>query len=138
MRDGGGGDRMMARNRQGRISYGTLLLLLVVGVGVGWGMLFGPKYIDYLNINECSGMALAAWHAHGVQERAPTRFNECLADKGIEDMTIESCKIEPHDNNKYMYCYWEVYVYYPGTDYYKTLSFEVTNELDLKGAPVKQ
>jgi hypothetical protein len=37
-----------------------------------------------------------------------------------------------------MYCYWEVYVYYPGTDYYKTLSFEVTNELDLKGAPVKQ
>ena len=119
--------------RAGRANVLTILLVLVLAViGVGVAT-FGPFYLDYLNMKEvCSSSALA-WYASESEDSAHTRFAKGLSDKGVDYVSEDNCEFKKTDDTIQVYCAWEAYAYYPMTDYYKILDFEVDTYVDGRG-----
>jgi hypothetical protein len=119
--------------RAGRANVLTIILvafLAAIGVSVAT---FGPYYLDYLNMKEvCSSSALA-WYASSEEKSAHTRFLKGLEKKEIDYIDKDQCEFKKQGDTIQVYCYWEAYAYYPFTDYYKILEFEVDTYVDGRG-----
>jgi hypothetical protein len=122
----------MAR-RQGRANILTLLLVAVLAVlGVG-AYTFVPYYIDYLNMKEIASSSGLAWYASTLEKSGPERLAQGLKMKEIDYIDPSACEFKKEQDDIVVYCYWEAYAYYPMTDYYKILTFEVTTYVDSRG-----
>jgi hypothetical protein len=119
--------------RAGRANVLTIILVLIVAViGVG-AYTFVPYYIDYLNMKEVTSSSALAWYASTEESSAHTRFNKGLETKGIDYVSEDDCLFKKTDDTIQVYCYWEAYAYYPLTDYYKIVEFEVDTYVDSRG-----
>jgi hypothetical protein len=107
------------------------LLALTVGAVLGW--LFVPYYLDYLNMKEVVKSSSLAWYAHVEESAAREKFRIAMKTKGIDYITADNCSFEKSGEFYTVSCYWVVDVYYPGTDYFKTLEYEVSAEADQRG-----
>ena len=121
------------RRRGGRAQLLTVVLLLVVAGGAFLGWLFGPYYLDYLNMKEVVKSSALAWYAHVEESAAREKFRISMKSKEIDYITADDCSFEKSGEYYTVSCYWVVDVYYPGTDYFKTLEFEVSAEADQRG-----
>lgn len=121
------------RARQGRVQILTLLLLMVLAVGGFFAYLFVPYHIDYMNMKEVVKSSSLAWYAHVEEHAAREKFRIAMNEKGIDYITAEDCSWEKRNELHIVSCAWIVDVYYPGTDYFKTLEYEVGAEADQRG-----
>jgi hypothetical protein len=121
------------RSRAGRVQILTLFLLLLAGVGGFFAWLFVPYHIDYMNMKEVVKSSALAWYAHVEEHAAREKFRIAMNEKGIDYITSEDCTWLKQGQLYTVSCYWVVDVYYPGTDYFKTLEYEVGAEADQRG-----
>ena len=121
------------RHRAGRVQFLTLVLVLAVAVGGFFSWLFVPYYIDYMNMKEVVKSSALAWYAHLEEHAAREKFRISMNEKGIDYITAEDCLWQKQGEFYSVSCYWVVDVYYPGTDYFKTLEYEVGAEADQRG-----
>ena len=121
------------RSRAGRVQILTLFLLLLAGAGGFFAWLFVPYHIDYMNMKEVVKSSALAWYAHVEEHAAREKFRIAMNEKGIDYITSEDCSWQKQGELYSVSCYWVVDVYYPGTDYFKTLEYEVGAEADQRG-----
>lgn len=110
--------------RSGKVSVINILLFALLAGGALWAYLFSPYYIVYFKMKEITKSVMLDWV--GLNEgKARRRLGEEFRRQDIPDY-IETtfCDLKTVGNTKSVTCSWEVDVYYPFTDYYKTLSFE--------------
>ena len=124
---------LRSRHRGGRINVVTVVLLLIVGLGLGWFKLFGMYYIDFLNMREVVKSSALEWYAKVSEPAARTRLTQMLATKEIDYVPIESCTFAQQGLVLTVGCTWKVDVYYPFTKYYKRLEFQTTAEVNERG-----
>ena len=121
------------RRRRGRVQFLTIVLLLAASVAGYFLYTFGPYQLDYLNMKEVVKSSALAWYAHVEETAARDKFTIAMGEKGIDYITAEDCTWEHREDLYMVSCYWVVDVFYPGTDYFKTLEFEVGAEADKRG-----
>lgn len=125
--------RSVRPQRGGRAQVVTIVLLLVLSFGGFMAWLFVPYQIDYLNMKEVVKSSALAWYAHVEESAAREKFRISMKTKDIDYITADDCTFEKRGDFYTVSCYWVVDVYYPGTDYYRTLEFEVSAEADQRG-----
>jgi len=123
--------------RRGRRGESRVVSLLLLGVLAFAGLLvhtFGPAFIDYMNMREVIKAASLSWYAKQTEQSARARLEEGLADKEIGYITgKDACTFKESAEEYVVACSWSLDVYYPGTDYYKTLDFWVSSSADRRG-----
>lgn len=125
--------RLPRHAEAGRVQILTLILVLVLSLGGFLAYLFVPYHLDYMNMKEVVKSSALAWYAHVEEHAAREKFRISMNEKGIDYITAEDCTWEKRGEFYAVSCYWVVDVYYPGTDYYKTLEYEVAAEADQRG-----
>jgi hypothetical protein len=109
-------------------------LLVVILAAVGYfAYTFVPYFIDYLNMKEVVKASALSWYAKEEEKAGRTRFKKGLSDKGVDYVFPEDCSFAEQEGLYVVSCEWYVDVYYPGTDYYKTLEFWATASADKRG-----
>lgn len=121
------------RHRRGRVQLLTVFLLFAVSVVGFFAYLFAPYHLDYLNMKEVVKSSALAWYAHVEEHASREKFRIAMNEKGIDYITAEDCTWEKRGEFYTVSCYWVVDVYYPGTDYFKTLEYEVGAEANQRG-----
>ncbi len=122
------------RSRHGRVQVLTVLLLLALIVAGFFAQLFGPYYLDYMNMKEVVKSASLAWYANAEEVAGREKLRMTLDQKEIDYITGDDCSFEKQGEYFVVSCAWVVHVYYPGTDYYKTLDYSVTASSDQRGS----
>lgn len=110
--------------RRGRVQILTILLGGAALFGAYLFYVFGDYYLTYFKMKELTKSVMLDWV--GLNEgKARRRLGEEFRRQEIPDyVSPEYCEFETNGQERSVTCTWEVDVYYPGTDYYKTLSFE--------------
>ena len=110
--------------RQGKISIVGILMFLVAIVAALWGYLFMPYYLVYFKMKEITKSVMLDWV--GLNEgKARRRLGEEFRRQEIPPyIELDFCELKTEGQERSVVCSWEVDVYYPFTDYYKTLEFE--------------
>ncbi len=121
------------RRRQGRTNIFTILLLMVLGVVMYFSYTFLPYYLDYMNMQEVVKASALSWYAKEEEAAGRDRFRQGLGEKGVDYVYMDDCSFAEQEGLFVVACEWPVDVYYPGTDYYKTLEFWVTASADKRG-----
>lgn len=124
---------MRMASRRGKAGIIGIIMLLMLGAAGGAAWLFGPYYLDYMNMQEVAASASLSWYANDSKAAAVAKLGEELRVKDIEYIVEDDCTIDEVGKLYIVSCYWEVDVYYPYTKYYKTLVFETTAECDKRG-----
>lgn len=121
------------RARGGKVKFLTVVLLLVLSVGGFLTYLFLPYYVDYWHMKEAVKSSALSWYAEDEENAAHESMRISLKDKGIDYITNEDCEWEKRGDYFTVSCGWIVDVYYPGTNYYKTIEYVVSAEADQRG-----
>lgn len=110
--------------RRGRAQILTILLTAAGVAGMYLAFTFGDYYIVYFKMKELTKSVMLDWV--GLNEgKARRRLGEEFRRQDIPDyISPEFCEFQTTGQERSVTCSWEVDVYYPGTDYYKTLDFE--------------
>ena len=129
---------MMVRHAQsGRINLLTLLLIAALTGGIGYVVLFGPYYWDYLVMREVTQAAVLEWYNSESRAAGEKRLERELVKNDIPSYIDEShCGFDTDidtDGHDILIvsCSWSAYVYYPYTDDFKQLDFSATTEVDI-------
>lgn len=119
---------------QGKVNIIGLVLVVLLGIAGYFAYLFVPIHIDYMNMKEVVTSSSLAWYANDAKTASEKKLDEQLRAKEIDYITRkDNCSIEESGDMYVVSCSWEVDVYYPPTDYYKTLVYETTAECDKGG-----
>ena len=111
------------RQRKGRISLFSLILLLVIAAGIVGTKRFGPYYWDYWQMKEITKTTARTWRILGMQA-ATEKLGVMLQDRGLSDYIDASfCDLSEFRDGYRVACSWEVDVYYPFSETIRTLSF---------------
>ena len=112
------------RSRSGKMNIFGLILFLGLVAGLVLAYVFVPPWLVYVKMQEITESVVLDWE--GLNEgKARRRLPEELRRQEVpEYITPEMCEFKQDGKNKEVSCYWEIDVYYPYTDYFKTLSFE--------------
>ena len=110
--------------RSGRINIIGILLTLTLAVAALGAYLFVPPYVVYYKMQNITKTLVLEWA--GLNEDAGHRRLpvELHTQEIPSYITIDMCQFKTDGNNKIVTCDWDIDVYYPFTDYYKTLTFE--------------
>lgn len=123
------------RRRAGRISGSSMLLLLLIAVGLAWAGIFGPYFWDEQVVREAAAASLREWRTEESLDRGKNKFANRLEKESIDYIDpVVDCKFSMEGKIRYLECGWVAHVYYPGTNYYKTLNFNTTSECDEDGS----
>ena len=121
---------MKRRSRRGKMSIGGILSLILVVAGSVFLYMFFDPYWTWLKMQEITESVVLEWVAYN-RKKADQRLDSELRKQDIPDyVTKESCEIEQEDKVRRVTCYWEVDVYYPFTEEFRTLYFDTYAEHD--------
>ena len=110
--------------RSGKISLFLIFVLLLMAAAVMMVRRFGPYYWDYWKMKEVTKTAALHWKMFG-RPAGEEKLVGLLEDKEISDYIEPGyCEFVDRGDEKNVYCSWEVDVYYPFSEEYRTLSFE--------------
>jgi len=118
--------------RAGRINMIAVVLLLVLASGILLLERFGPYYWDYWKMKEVTKTAALHWKVFS-RKAAEEKLRLMLDDKDISEYIEPSyCKFQDKLKRATVFCSWEVDVYYPFSENFRTLDFytEYTVEMD--------
>lgn len=122
------------RRRRGESRIVSLLLLGLIAFAGLLAYTFGPAFIDYMNMKEVIKAASLSWYAKQTEQSARARLDEGLTEKEIDYITAkDACTFKESAEEYVVACTWSLDVYYPGTEYYKTLDFWVSSSADRRG-----
>ena len=111
------------RQRTGRISLPTVIVLLAFAAGVVGTQRFGPYYWDYWQMKEITKTTARTWRILGRQT-ALDKLRTMIDDRGMADYIDPSfCDLSEVRGGFRVECSWEVDVYYPFSESIRTLSF---------------
>lgn len=123
------------RHRSGRMAGSSILLILLAIFGLAWGGIFGPYFWDEQVVREAGSAALREWRTTESLEKGKAKLASRLSKEGIEYIDpVADCKFTMDSGYRYLECGWNPSVYYPGTQYYKTLSFYLSIACDSEGS----
>ena len=112
------------RSRRGGISWFTLLLIGLLAGGTMLTHRFGPYYWDYWQMKEITKSTARTWKMFG-REDGLDKLATLIDDRGLSDYLDPSfCDLIEHHDGVRVQCSWEVDVYYPFSEEYRTLSFQ--------------
>jgi hypothetical protein len=111
------------RQRRGRISLFTLLLLIGIAAGIAGTHRFGPYYWDYWQMKEITKSTARTWRVLG-RNAADEKLATMIEDRNLSDYIDPSfCDLHEVGSGFRVQCSWEVDVYYPFSESIRTLSF---------------
>lgn len=113
-------------NRRGRVQVLTILMFLVGGAALYLIWVFWPYVKVYVEMREVAKSVVIEWA--GMNEgKAKRRIQEEFRKQDIpeDQLTLDNCELKKEGNERMVHCDWELDVYYPPTQYYKTLSFDI-------------
>ncbi|HND30105.1 MAG TPA: hypothetical protein PKY30_20305 [Myxococcota bacterium] len=101
--------------------------LMAVGVvlGLGWMVLFGPHYIEYMKMDDVVKSTALTWSAF-TEERARSALKDDLRFEEIDDVLIEDCTLSQQNDEKTVTCRWYTDVDIPLVNQTRRLRFERT------------
>lgn len=99
-------------------------MLVGVVLGIGWGALFGPHYIDYWQIDEVVGTAALSWTVFDIV-RCKNDMSYEMNRMGIESVSIDDCSFNEARGLKTVSCQWKVDVEIPLVGQTRRISFDV-------------
>ena len=95
---------------------------------------FGPYYWDYWKMKEVTKTAALQWKVYS-RKAAEEKLRSMLDDKDISQYIEPSyCQFEDRLNAVAVYCSWEVDVYYPFSENYRTLDFSTEHVVSMDGS----
>ena len=80
--------------------------------GIGWSVLYGPHYVEYLYMQDVVKTGALTWVAFD-QNRAKLDMQHELEQQGIEDVVVEDCLFNEYPNEKEVSCQWKVDIFIP-------------------------
>ena len=111
------------RGRRGGVSWFTLLMIVLMVGGTMLVYRFGPYYWDYWQMKEVTKSTARTWKMFGRQAGLE-KLNALIEEKNLSDYLDSAfCDLIEHHDGVRVQCSWEVDVYYPFSDSYRTLSF---------------
>jgi hypothetical protein len=121
------------RKRAGRISFVTVILLLLIGTSVSVVYRFGPYYWDYWQMKEVTKTAVHTWKVVGRQA-SEDKLVAMIDDKNLAEYIDPSfCEFSDFRGSIRVHCSWEVDVYYPFSEKIRTLAFQTEHEEEMDG-----
>ncbi len=124
--------------RRARINIVTVLLILVLGAVGIFAWLFGPYYWDKQVMNEVARTSALEWYATENRQKGMSRLGHLLEKRGLSEYIYPNdCTFQEEGELRVVACWWEVDVFYPGSEMYRTLSFDTTVEVDRRGDAVQ-
>jgi hypothetical protein len=121
------------RMRGGRVNVlGVLLVLLFIG-GAGWAWIFGPYFWDYQVMREATAAAAREWRTAESKDKGVIKLWRRVEKEEMTYIPETACSFQEEGTNRMIFCAWDVNVYYPGTEYYRTLSFSLDTTCDAEG-----
>ena len=101
--------------------------LLVVGVllGIGWVVLFGPHYIEYMKMDDVVKSTALTWSAF-TEDRARSSLKDNLRMEEIGDVLFEDCTLSQQNDEKTVTCRWYADIEIPLVGQTRRLRFECT------------
>lgn len=121
------------RDRAGRVNVLGVILVLLLAVGAGWAWLFGPYFWDYQVMREATAAAAREWRSTESKDKGAFKLWHRLDNEGMDYIFETECSFQQEGTNRMISCAWDVDVYYPGTSYYRTLSFSLDTTCDSVG-----
>lgn len=101
--------------------------LLAIGAifGIGWLVLYGPHYIQYVKMVDVVGSTALTWSAF-TEDRARNSLKDNLRSEDIDDVLIEDCTLSQQNDEKTVTCRWYVDVDIPVIGQTRRVRFERT------------
>jgi len=124
----------MAR-RRGRINIVGSLITLTILAAIAGSILFGPYYWDHQLVKETARSAALKWAESTLEHKAKQKLDDEWEYREIPSYIDKAaaCSFNTSGRRKIVTCAWAAHVYYPLTDYYKTIYFETTSEVTAGG-----
>jgi hypothetical protein len=119
--------------RAGRVNMFAVAMLVVFAAGALLVERFGPYYWDYWKMKEVTKTAALHWKVFS-RKAAEEKLRSMLDDKEISEYIEPSyCIFEDGLKRGTVYCSWEVDVFYPFSDSYRTLDFHTEHTVQMDG-----
>jgi hypothetical protein len=126
------------RLRGGKVGLVGTILLVILAIGGYFANVFVPPYWTHQEMRQLTESVALDWAALN-RGKAERRIGEEFRRKEVPNyIADDACKLEERGPNKIVSCAWAVDVFYPPTDYYKTLSFTTRCEVDQHGNVVSE
>ncbi|MFT5684638.1 MAG: hypothetical protein ACI8RZ_005582 [Myxococcota bacterium] len=124
---------MRRLQRQGRSASGTVMLIIVIMIGVAVA-LYGPKWMDFLEMKEIARASAAEWHVMDNEEKGKAYFAIQMEERQMPlYIPNDACTFSKDKQFRYIECYWNADITIPLID--KTLEnrYQFTTELAQTG-----
>ena len=119
--------------RAGRVNMFAVAMILTMALGALLTDRFGPYYWDYWKMKEVTKTAALHWKVFS-KKAAIEKLRSMLEDKEISEYIEPSyCQFEDRLKGGVVSCSWEVDVYYPFSEKYRTLEFFTEHVVEMDG-----
>jgi hypothetical protein len=120
---------MRRLHRQGRSASGTIMFIIVIMVGVA-AALYGPKWMDFLEMKEIARASAAEWHVTDNMQKGQAYFALQLEQRQMPlYIPDNACSFSKDKQFRYIECYWEADIEIPLINKTIENSYEFTTEL---------
>ena len=99
----------------------------MVGIAVA---LYGPKWMDFLEMKEIARAAGAEWHVTENQKKAEDYYRQQLQERSMPYyIPDDACSFSKDDGFRYIECYWNADITIPLIEKTIENSYEFTTEV---------
>ena len=124
---------MRRLHRRGRSASGTIMLIIIVMVGIA-AALYGPKWLDFLEMKEIARAAAAEWHVTDNMAKGKAYFALQLEEREIPYYIPDNaCIFSKENNSRYIECYWNADIEVPLIEKTVENSYQFTTEVSQSG-----
>ena len=124
---------MRRLQRCGRSGSGTIMLIIIVMVGVAVA-LYGPKWMDFLEMKEIARAAAAEWHVTDNMAKGKAYFALQLEEREMPFYIPDNaCVFSKEKNARYIECYWNADIEVPLIDKTVENYYQFTTEVSRSG-----
>ena len=121
------------RLRSGKVGLVGSILVAVLALGGYFANVFVPPIWTHQQMRQLTQSVALDW-AQLNRAKAERRIREEFRRQEVPNyIADDACKLEERGTSKIVACAWAVDVFYPPTDYYKTLTFTTRCEVDSQG-----
>lgn len=126
------------RSRAGKVGIVGTILLVILAIGGYFANVFVPPYWTHQTMRQVTESVALDW-AQLNRAKAERRIGEEFRRQEVPNyIPDDACKLEERGTSKIVTCTWAVDVFYPPTDYYKTLAFTTRCEVDPHGNVISE
>ncbi|MDG1481570.1 MAG: hypothetical protein P8R54_18390 [Myxococcota bacterium] len=120
---------MRRLHRQGRSASGSIMLIIVLMIGIT-AALYGPKWMDFMEMKEVARASAAEWHVTDNMAKGKVYFSIQLEERQMPlYIPDDACTFSKDQGFRYIECFWNADIEIPLIDKTIENSYEFTTEM---------